>query len=138
MKRGLMENPNLKIFGVQLLLGPLLICLIFISFYYQENGDLNVVIFGTLQYLPFVIMLCIYNGLAIRLFERINKKVKVINYCLPTVPLLIWFLASDNSITIGYWELSVNEFTIAVVALLVTNVAGYFLFQKIFGETANH
>lgn len=127
MKRGLRENSNLKIFGTQLILGLLFIILILISFYEQEKGW---VIFGTLLHLPFVIILCIYNGLTIQFFEKLNKKIRVINYCVPTIPLLIWFLASDNIITIRYWDLRTKEFTIALTVLLANNLTGYFVFKK--------
>lgn len=137
MKRGQIQNSNLRIFATQLILGLMFIILTFISFYQKENGDINVVIFGTLLYLPYVIILCIYNGLTIRLFEGLNKKIRILNYCIPTVPLLIWFLISDNIITIRYWDLETKEFTIALTVLLLTNVTGYFVFQKTLGETAS-
>jgi len=129
---------NRRFILTQIALGLLFTLVIFASFYRQENGDMNVVIFGTLLYLPFVLILCLYNGLTIGLSERINKKIGFVNYCLPTIPLLIWFLASGGTITIRYWDIRTKEFLITLIIILVTNLTGY-LFIKLNGEeTASH
>jgi hypothetical protein len=131
MKKEFIENvSNIKIIGTQLILGLLFFVVIFIALYGEENGDMNVVIFGTLLYLPFILLLCTYNALIIGLFEKLNKKVRILNYILPSFPLVIWFLTSDNVITIRYWELRTSEFLIALTLILATNVTGYYLFKN--------
>lgn len=123
---------------IQVVLGLLFTLLVFGSLYQLENGDMNVAILGTLLYLPFVFILCLYNGLTIGLSERINKKIRFVNYCLPIIPLFIWFLASGKNITIRYWNIGVNEFIIAMGLILLTNLIGYY-FVKLNGEeTASH
>jgi hypothetical protein len=124
------NGSNTGIIRTQLILGLLFIAVTFISFYRQEDGDMGVIIFGTLLYLPFVLLLCIYNGLTIGLFERLNKKVRLINYCLPTIPLLIWFVTSDSLITIRYWHLRTKEFSVALSLILLTNLTGYYFFKR--------
>ena len=121
----------------QFLLGLIFSLTTFFSFYAQENGDMNVVIFGTFLYLPFVLLLCLYNGLTIGIFEKLNKKIRLINYGLPTIPLLIWFLTSDNQITIRYWKLGTTEFVVALTLILLTNLTGYYLFKGADQETAS-
>lgn|SRR5690606_263854 len=121
----------------QFLLGLIFSLTTFISFYAQENRDMNVVIFGTFLYLPFVLLLCLYNGLTIGIFEKLNKKIRLINYSLPTIPLLIWLLTSDNQITIRYWKLGTTEFVVALTLILLTNVTGYYLFKGADQETAS-
>jgi hypothetical protein len=138
MEKGLIDNgSNTRIARTQLILGLLFVTVTFISLYGRENGDMNVVIFGTFLYAPFVLLLCIYNGLTIGLFERLNKKARLINYCLPTIPLLIWFVTSDNLITIRYWDLRTKEFFVALTLILLTNVTGYYLFKGADRETAS-
>ena len=138
MEKEFIENgTNTGIIKTQLILGLLFAVVTFISFYEQENGHMNVVIFGTFLYLPFVFFLCLYNGLTIGLFERLNKKVRLINYCLPTIPLVIWFVTSDNKITIRYWDLETNEFLLSLTLILLSNVTGYYLFQGAEQETAS-
>ena len=131
------KNSTSGIARTQLILGLVFVTVIFISFYGRENGDMNVVIFGEFLYAPFVLLLCLYNGLTIGLLERINKKVRLINYCLPTIPLLIWFVTSDNLITIRYWDLRTREFYISLTLILLTNVIGYYLFKGVDQETAS-
>ncbi len=118
-----MKN-NLKI---QLILGLLLTFFIFISFYIHEHGDMNVVIFGAFLYIPCVLILCIYNGLIIGIFEKINKKERFINYCIPVIPLLIWYIVSGKEITIRYLDIAIDTkiFFISLAILLLTDILGY-------------
>lgn len=82
--------------------------------YLPEHGDLNVVIFGAILYLPYVAILCLYNGVTIALLERINERQKWMNYFLPIVPLLIWFFLSAGSIKIRYSNSEDGEFFVGV------------------------
>jgi predicted neutral ceramidase superfamily lipid hydrolase len=132
------KEMNRRIILTQLILALLFTIVIFASFHQRENGDMDVVIFGTLLYLPFVFILCLYNGLTIGLLERINKKIRLINYSLPIGPLLIWFLASGKVITIRYWDIGVREFIIALALILLTNLTGYYFIRVTGEETASH
>jgi len=138
MKKGRIDSgSNNKIVKTQIVLGLIFVTMIFISFYGREKGDMNVIIFGTFLYAPFVLLLCLYNGLTIGLFERINKRIRLVNYCLPTIPLLIWFGTSDNLITIRFWDLRTKEFYISLTLILLTNVTGYYLFKGTDPEAAS-
>ena len=63
-----MKNKNLL---TQIILTGGLLLLIFISFYEKEHGDMNVVIFGTILYAPYVFVLSVSNYLTIGVFENI-------------------------------------------------------------------
>lgn len=113
---------------IQFILLILLTIMIMIRFYYLEHGDMNIVIFGAIIYLPYVFLICLYNGVVIELLDRINKKIKFLNYLASALLVLIWFIMS-NGIRIHYWALSAMEFFIALLALVVVNV-GYFLISN--------
>ena len=115
----------MKILRTQIIVGIVFSATIFITFYYKEHGDFNVIIFGTVLYLPYVAILCLYNGTIIGLSEKVNQRAKLINYFFPVVPLLIWFLASDNVVRIRYWTLESKEFVIGLVLLLLSSGTGY-------------
>jgi|SRR5688500_5932206 len=115
----------MKIFRTQIILGVVFSTAVFLAFYLRENGDLNVVIFGTVLYLPYVAILCLYNAVTIGLLERINERQKWMNYFLPVVPLLIWFFLSAGSIKIRYWNLEDGEFFVGMFLLALSNGIGY-------------
>lgn len=117
----------MRIFRTQIIVGVVFSIVVFVAFYLSEHGDLNVVIFGTILYLPYVAILCLYNGVAIALLERINERQKWINYFLPVVPLLIWFFVSGGSIKIRYWILGDDEFFVGVFLLVLSNGIGYLM-----------
>lgn len=116
----------MKIFRTQVIVGVVFSIVVFVAFYLREHGDLNVVIFGVILYLPYVAILCLYNGVSIALLERINERQKWMNYFLPVVPLLIWFFLSPGSIRIRYWNLEDGEFFVGVFLLVLSNGIGYF------------
>jgi hypothetical protein len=73
-------------FQRQIIVGVVFSIAVFLAFYLRENGDLNVVIFGTVLCLSYVAILCLYNGVTIALLERINERQRWMNYFLPIVP----------------------------------------------------
>ena len=115
----------MRILHTQKIVGIAFTVTIFTTFYYKEHGDFNVIIFGTVLYLPYVAILCLYNGTIIGFLEKINQRARLMNYFQPAVPLLIWFLASDNVVRIRYWTLESTEFFIGIVLLLLSNGTGY-------------
>lgn len=115
----------MRIFRTQIIVGVVFSIAVFVAFYQQEHGDLNVVIFGAILYLPYVAILCLYNAVAIALLERINERQKWMNYFLPVVPLLIWFFLSAGSIKIRYWSLEEGEFFVGMFLLALSNGIGY-------------
>lgn len=114
-----------KILTTQVLLGLIFTITVFTSFYIMESGEMNVVLFGMILYMPYVFLLCLYNGAIISLFELLNIKNRFINYCIPVVPLLVWYIVSDN-ITIRYWELDAIGLGIVIALILSTNLVGYY------------
>jgi hypothetical protein len=118
-------SKRMRILHIQKIVGIVFTATIFTTFYFKEHGDFNVIIFGTALYLPYVAILCLYNGTIIGLLEKINQRATLINYFLPVAPLLIWFIASDNVVRVRYWTLESTEFFIGLVLLLLSNGTGY-------------
>jgi hypothetical protein len=115
----------MAIFRTQIIVGVVFAIAVFVAFNLKEHGDLNVVILGVILYVPYVAILCLYNGVTIALFERVNERQKWMNYFLPVVPLLIWFFLSAGSIKIRYWNLEDGEFFVGVFLLALSNAIGY-------------
>ena len=114
-----------------------LLIMIFVSLYVIEDRDTGVAIFGTLLYSPFAFLLTLYNGLTIGLLENWNKRLRIMNYLLPLVPLTIWFFISGQTIRIRFWDIEAKEFTILVIVLTTVNLAGLFYSERHHRETAN-
>ena len=112
---------------IQIILLVAFTALIYISFYIHENGDMNVVIFGTIIYFPCVLTLCFYNGLIIHRLNSLNRRYGLINYVFPVVPILLWYILKSGKIKIINWELDSIEFYIAIATLLIINIIGYYV-----------
>jgi len=99
------------------------ILLVLISFSFNENGDLGVILLGTFLYLPFVLLLIGYNILSISLMisNLTEFKQKWLIYIIPLIPILIWYLIADFSITVRFWKLEKYEFWIFVIAWGICN-----------------
>ena len=115
----------------------ILLVVIYVSLYRIEDGDTGVAIFGTLLYSPFAFLLTLYNGLTIGLLENLNKKLRVVNYILPLLPLIFWFFIAGQMIRIRYWDIEANEFIILVIILTTVNLVGLFYINRQDRETAN-
>ena len=96
---------------------------ILISFSYNENGDLGVILLGTFLYLPFVLLLIGYNILSIyfMISNLTELKQKWLIYIIPLIPILIWYLIADFSITVRFWKLEKYEFWIFMFAWGIFN-----------------
>jgi hypothetical protein len=115
----------------------ILLIVIFVSLHAIEDGDTGVAIFGTLLYSPFAFLLTLYNGLTIGLLENLNRKIRMMNYLLPVVPLTIWFLFAGQLIRIRYWDIEVKEFIILLSVLTTVNLVGLFFIRRQERESAN-
>jgi hypothetical protein len=102
----------------------ILTILLFLSFNKKENGDMNVVVFGTFLYLPYVFILTSLNLLLITLgLKWITKKTFVwLTTIFTSIVLTIWSLLSDGQITIRYWTLTLSEFVILNIVILTLNI----------------
>jgi len=97
--------------------------LLFVAFNAKENGDMNVVIFGTFIYLPYVFLLIGVNFLLMVLgVNTIKKRPHVFLTVLFTSAILtIWFLLCGGTIEIRYWKFSLKEFVALNILILILN-----------------
>ena len=107
-----------------ILLCIVLTTLIFIAFYVRERGDMNVVVFGTILYFPYVLAL---SGLNFLLFgiglKKINKRPDVfLTAFFTNMVLAISYLLNGNQIRIRYWDLSDTEFIILNLVIFALNL----------------
>jgi predicted neutral ceramidase superfamily lipid hydrolase len=95
-----------------------------------DDSDMNTVIFGTVIAFGFILGLSIYNGMVISFSESFNDKLRVINYCMPTVPLVICFLIFD-------FPIETSDILILLTLILISNLAGYYFIERTKEETAS-
>jgi len=102
----------------------ILTVLLFVSFNARENGDMNVVIFGTFLYLPYVLILTGLNLFLISLGLKIlNKRPYVFLISLFTsIVLITWLLLSDGQIEVRYWKFTLTEFVTLNFVILTLNI----------------
>ena len=102
----------------------ILTVLLFVSFNARGNGDMNVVIFGTFLYLPYVLMLTGLNLFLISLGLKIlNKRPYVFLISLFTsIVLITWLLLSDGQIEVRYWKFTLTEFVTLNFVILTLNM----------------
>lgn len=108
------------------------VLIILIAFNIREHGDSGVVIFGTFLYLPYVFLLIGYNILSISLmdYNLTNLKQKWVIYIIPLIPILIWYLFDNLSITVRFWELEKYEFCIFMIVWGLLNFITYLMINK--------
>ncbi|MGS0747390.1 hypothetical protein [Halpernia sp. GG3] len=105
-------------------LSIILTILVFISLYKRENGNMKVVFFGTFLYLPYVF---IFSGLNFFLIQfgmkGLTKRPLIF---LPAIFLNIflttWFLLSGGQVEVRFWKLTLTEFVILNIAILLVNI----------------
>lgn len=100
-----------------------LTALLFCGFYRNESGDMNVVVFGTFLYLPYVLLLTGYNAIALALLRYWTGPLGLLKLLLPLLPLIIWMIIAKGSITVRYWKLEVPEMTWILVVIGLLNCA---------------
>ena len=105
---------------------------VFFSFYYKENGDRDSVILGTIVYLPYIILLTIINFVLVIVGQKYLFKIKFkyLTALLTTVILTIIFLASTGHLKIHYWTLTITEFVVLNVIIILLNFAGLSILTK--------
>ena len=97
--------------------------LLFVAFNDRENGDMNVVVFGTFLYLPYVLILAGLNLVLISLGLKIlNKRPYLFLIALFTsIVLTTWLLFSDGQIEVRYWKFTLTEFVTLNFVILTLN-----------------
>lgn len=116
---------NLKI---QYVLGLLLSVFLLIMIL-KVPSDRNTSIFAFILYSPYVIALCLYNGLFLRLTYKLKNKRYY--YLLPIVPGVIWLLLSSFKLTVRFWKLNVFEsVTLMLLWILANQLTPYILKNK--------
>jgi len=98
--------------------------MLFLAFNEKENGDMNVVFFGTFLYLPYIFILTALNLLIITLgLKWITKKpFEWLTTIFTCIVLIVWSLLSGGQITIRYWKLALSEFIILNIVILALNL----------------
>jgi hypothetical protein len=122
------KSTNYKIIRTQILL-LFVNMLVLTVLVLNTNTDTNTAFFGLLLMFPFVIILCVYNGILIKLSERYGKS-SVINYLFPIVPILLWSILSNYSLTIRFWKLSIKDVGIGLSILGIVNIFGYYFLNE--------
>ena len=100
---------------------------VFLLFWNRENGDSNSATFGTIVYLPYVALLAIINFAFVLVGRHYLFKSKYLTAILTTIVWTIIFFANLGHFRIHYWTISVAEFIILNVILIVLNLAGLFI-----------
>ncbi len=97
--------------------------LLFIAFNKLENGDMNVVIFGTVLYLPYVLIITGLNLFLMSLgLKIINKRPFVFLVSLLTSIVLTTLFLLDGQIEVRYWKFTLIEFVILNFAIISLNL----------------
>ena len=94
----------------------------------NENTDTNTSTFAFILYLPYVFILCIYNGIFLKLLLSFLES-NLIIYLLPIVPFIVWFLISNYSITIRFWKFNENEVILGLIIMIFVNSFGFYFFN---------
>jgi cytochrome bd-type quinol oxidase subunit 2 len=97
-----------------------LILLIFVSFYTIESGDMDVVMLGTILYMPYAFVLVLYTVL-FQAGLRKFKHSRIEEIFLPLIPLIGWMTLSRGSIEIRYWQMEYVEMAIVLSVLALAN-----------------
>ena len=112
---------------------------LFLRFNDIENGDMNVVVFGTFIYLPYLLCLTFLNSTLLTLGLNYFKTrlLKWVAATLTSLALTIWFLSSGGQLEIHFWKVKQNEFTTLSLTLLFLNLATIYFITKQQNEKAN-
>ncbi|MBS1583178.1 MAG: hypothetical protein JST66_13350 [Bacteroidetes bacterium] len=111
-----------------MLIGSLV--LLFCALSYREAGDMGVVVLGVFLYCPYALILVLYNGVVMRLSMAYLKVLGAFIGVLPAIPLSIWLAISGGVITLRYWKLHVNEWTIMLTVLIALDLMNLFFIRE--------
>jgi len=112
-----------QLFQLFILYSIVLTILLFLSFCYWENGDMNTVLFGTILYIPYVFLFSGVNLILIGLgLIKITKRPLVfLTAFFTSIILIIWLLLNSGQVTIRYWNLTPKEFVLLNIVFVVLN-----------------
>ena len=113
--------------------------IIFFRFNDIENGDMNVVVFGTFIYLPYLLCLTFLNSTLLKLGLKYFKTnmLKWFSASLTSFVLTIWFLISDRQLEIHFWKVKQYEFITLNFILLLLNLSTIYFITKQQKKKAN-
>ncbi len=116
-----------------------LTCVLFLRFNDIENGDMNVVVFGTFIYLPYLLCLTLLNSILLTLGLNYFKTnlLKWFTASLTSFALTIWFLISGGQLEIHFWKVKQNEFVTLNLILFFLNLTTIYFITKQQNEKAN-
>lgn len=109
-----------------------LTCVLFLRFNYIENGDMNVVVFGTFIYLPYLLCLTFLNSTLLTLGLKYFKKglLKWVDAALTPIALTIWFLSLGRQLEIHIWKVKENEFFTLNLIIIFLNLVTIYIINK--------
>lgn len=110
----------------------ILMFVLFLRFNYIENGDMNVVIFETFLYLPYLLFLTLFNSTLLTLSLHYFKigLLKWTTAILTPLALTIWFLSSNGQLEIHFWKVKNNEFITLNLILILINLTTILFLTK--------
>lgn len=117
---------NYNILRTQVLLMFVFIFCLIVSLI-NEDTDTNTSTFAFILYLPYVFLLCIYNGILIKLLVNFLKN-NLLIYLLPIIPIIVWFIMSDYTITVRFWKFNKTEVIIGLILMTLVNLLGYYFY----------
>lgn len=125
-----------KIFLKYALIQLLILSLfLFVTFLDKENGDVNVVVFGTFIYTPYMLLLAIINiTFIITGLYWIKNQFKWLTVFPTLILLLIWWIASNGQIEIHFWKVDQTSFIFLILFLCVLNFWTVYSISKIIKE----
>jgi hypothetical protein len=99
---------------------------------------MNVVVFGTFIYLPYLLWLTFFNSTLLTLGLKYFKisLLKWVAAALTSIALTIWFLSLGRQLEIHFWKVKENEFVTLNLILIFLNLATIYLVNKQQNEKA--
>ena len=98
-----------------------------IKILYTCGGDSGMSVVGFFMYLPYVLLLVLYDfifiSIGLLIFPKVNR---IILYILPIIPVVIWFFISAQRIQICYYELRIHDFGVLITLWLIVNILMYY------------
>jgi hypothetical protein len=112
-----------KIFKYGLTQILILTVIFFLTFSKKENGDMNVVIFITFLYIPYLLLFTTANMCLIIVGLNYLKTghLKWLTVFLSTTALTIWFFISNGQIVFYNWKIEQTEFISINIILCIIN-----------------
>lgn len=107
---------NLKI---QYVLGSIMTIFLIVVLL-KNPSDRNTTVFAFILYFPYVIGLCLYNGLILRMTKKMSDMWYY--YFIPIIPGIIWLLVSKFKLTVRFWEFNVFESVTIVFLWTLANL----------------